>query len=1105
MKRSLFLFAVLSVLCIQFTWAQQKITITGVVKDSKGSALPGVSVSEKGTTNGTMTDGSGGYKLSANSAGTLVFSYIGYLKQEVPVGNGNVNVSLTEDQKGLQEVVVTALNIKRSTKALGYSMTEIKGSDVALSGQVNPVNSLQGKVAGVNITTGGGGPQSSSRILIRGNNSLTLNNQPLFVIDGVFLENAVTGGDQWGDSQDFGNMMKNLNPDDFESISVLKGGAATALYGSRGQNGVIIITTKKGFKRKGLGVSVTHSEMYDKAYKTLDFQNEFGVGIDETFAKNAAGENVPDEANWAGASFGPRMEGQMIRNWKGDLIPYTPQKNNVLGLYQLGKSYNTNVAIDGGNESTTFRMSYTNNNTSGITPKNEYKRNNFNFRATHKLSNRISLDASANYGRTNIENPAINGGNSNLLFSGIYKMSRSFNIDYARKDYIDPVNGGAYNDYDPYGMSATFSRLYKNNTTQNEDNFQGRLGLNVVLTNWLTLQLNGDVQSNVQEYERKELGVETAFRNGRYVLNSLSNRQRKLQALLTASRNITSDLHMDVSAGTESYRWGYGMSNNQSTDGGLKDPHAFYLSNSIKNPTVNSRIVKGVRTDAVYAFANFGWKDQLFLDLTGRNDWNSTLLYADGHGVNSYFYPSASLAWIFSESFKLPSFVTLGKLRASYAGTGGGTDAYKTSTGSYSFKSNYISSTGAQIPLFGYESNTLGNQDLKNEYTRNYEVGADIRFLNNRIGIDAAVYKKNTFNQIINITLPQESGITGQVINAGNVQNEGIEILLNTVPVRSKNFEWASTLSFTRNKNKIISLAPGVTSIELPGGPSQGGDVTVIARAGAEYGMMQTKYAYTYYQAKDASGNNIADKNNGKKILKGNYRYLRASDAGVPYTDMGSIQPKFLSSWTNSFRYKNFSMNVLLDAKVGGKYSSATYNYAYGLGQLKNTLKGRPGHGGLDVTDANGVVHHDGLIMDGVFQKGTTFKDPSGNTVDVGGLTPQEATDQGTIQPTRAYNNYFGIGASWGGGIRENAIFTSSWVAVREVTIGYNVPAALYAKLKLSTLRVNLVGRNLLYLYNSLPNGVNPEGLYNNSSASAADYGGVPFVRTMGFNIQASF
>ncbi|PSL29873.1 SusC/RagA family TonB-linked outer membrane protein [Chitinophaga ginsengisoli] len=1098
MKRSLFLFAVLSVLCFQFAWAQQKVTVTGVVKDPKGYPIPGVSVSEKGTTNGGVTDMNGTYKLNANPSGTLVFSFIGYLKKEAPVGgSGSLNISLEEDQKGLQEVVVTALNVKRSTKALGYSMTEVKGEDIALSAQVNPVNALQGKVAGVNISLGSGGPQSSARVLIRGNNSLGLNNQPLFVVDGVFLENAITGGDEWGNSQDFGNMMKNLNPDDFESVSVLKGGAATALYGSRGQNGVIIITTKKGFARKGLGVTVNHAEMYDKAYKGLEMQNIYGVGIEaKDFPVNSSNEPYLDE-NWSSFSYGPKMQGQRVKNWQNNWVNFSPQPNNMLDLYRVGKYYNTNVAVDGGNEKTTFRLSYSNNLTNGVTPNNDFKRNNFNLRATHKLSSKVSVDVSANYGKTNVENPAVNGGNENLVFSSVYKMSRNYDTKYWKDRYIDPSGGVLKND--PYDMASTFFRLYNYNTTQDEDNFQGRLGLKMDLTSWLNLALNGDMQANTQQYERKELGTNSGFGGGYYNLTSTTNMQRKLQAILSGHRKLTSDLDMDLSVGAETYRWGYGKYNKAETRGGLKAPGLFYISNSVQDPLATARIIKGVRTDAIYAFANFAYRDQLYLDLTGRNDWNSTLMYADGHGVNNYFYPSASVSWLFSETFHLPEFFTFGKVRASYAGTGAGTEAYATGKGTYSFIGNYISNDGSQIPRFGFDGNTLGNPNLKNEYTRNYEVGADIRFLNNRIGIDIAAYKKNTFNQIISLAMPQESGVESRLINAGNVQNKGIEILLNTIPVKTKNFEWNSTLSFTRNKNLIIDIAPGVSSIALQNGNSQGTDVQVIARKGAEYGMMQTKYAYTYYNdpAKPSA--------NGKKVLKSNGRYLRSSDAGIGYVDMGTIQPKFQTSWTNGIRYKSFNLSVLVDAKVGGKYSSATYNYANALGQLKNSLAGRDKEsGGIAFTDAEGP-HNDGIIPDGVFAKGTSMTPLAGGAaVDVSGMSYKEAYDKGLVLPKRAWDYYYRLG-SWSAGIRENAIFTNSWVALREVTVGYSVPATVYSKLKLNNLRVNVVGRNLFYFYNSLPAGLNPEGLYNNSSAASADYGGIPFIRSMGFNIQASF
>jgi iron complex outermembrane receptor protein len=416
---------------------------------------------------------------------------------------------------------------------------------------------------------------------------------------------------------------------------------------------------------------------------------------------------------------------------------------------------------------------------------------------------------------------------------------------------------------------------------------------------------------------------------------------------------------------------------------------------------------------------------------------------------------------------------------------------------------------GGSIPRYGFDGTVLGNPNIKNELTKEFEIGADLRFLNNRLGLDVAWYKKNSYNQLLPLSLPAESGATGQWVNAGNIQNQGIEILLSATPVRTKNFNWDMTVNFTRNRNKIIELAPGVSSYELE--LAFGADVASVARVGKEYGTIITNYGFASYEAKDGSGNVISDPRNGQKVLKANGSYYRSSELGQPAKELGTMMENFLLNTSQNFRFKNIFLSFQLDSKFGGLITSATHQYGSTNGSLKSTLFGRSADfGGLtrNTYDANGNVtgtFDDGIIPEGVFANGISIRAPNGQTYDVSGMTYQQAVDQNIVEPVSA-RLYYARLTQWSTGIREYSTFENSWVAVREVAVGYTMPAKLATSLKLNSLRVSLIGRNLGYLYTTTKDGVHPEGgLISNRAGAFAEYGGVPFIRSVGFKVDAGF
>jgi iron complex outermembrane receptor protein len=1112
-SKTLLLLIMLSCMWSAALLAQERSPISGTVRDSIGNPLSGISVSVKGTKGGTTTDALGGFKISAPMGGTLVFSSIGYLTREVPVTGAAVSIVLQSDPKNLSEVVVTGFGTKKEIRKVAYSVTEIKGDEVVRANNANFVDALQGKVAGVFVGQGAAGPSSSAKIRIRGNASLQTNTQPLVVIDGILIQPGNTGADSWGSTQDFGNIIKDLNPDDYESITVLKGSAATALYGTMALNGVLLITTKKGHARKGLGVSFSHTESFDKAYKLPDWQNIYGGGIKPTFDKDASGNDIVDPVNAnvyftpnAGYSFGPKFDGHMVKDIDGRMVPWVA--NDALKFFITGKYINTNIAVEGGSDASTYRFSFSNLNNNSVMPNNRMDRNSFTLRATQKVGSAINLDASVNYTNTRIRNPILQGGNFSPLMAFTLFMPRNAPIDYYEHNYIDTVNGGRKTGpvNDPYYLAHTMWNYFEDNTIRSENNLLANLDMTIRLAPGLS----GLIRSNVNNYnditEEKVRGTGTGFSGGSYSLSQSNYRNIRVQGLLTYTKDFASDYAMNLSAGGETYRELGGTNTTMTTNGGLTAVGLYTIANSVSPPNISvnngNRPYAQSRLDAIYATGDLTWRNMLTFNFSVRNDWASSLSYRDGHGKIYKTYPSFGLAWTFTELpyFKnANSIISFGKLRASLGWSGSYPAPYATnSTGYYGQNGTFNTPGNSSQNKFTYNGNTLGNSNLKPETARELEFGTDIRFFDNRLGFDVAWYKKNSYNQVLNLGTPAESGVTAQVINAGNIQNEGIEVLMTAVPVKTRNFTWNSLVNFTRNRNKIISLYPGVTeyTMEL----AFGADASAQAIAGKEYGTVVTGYGYAIYHGKNGAAA-------GKRVLglapygnTGNYySFMRSQDYDGTTKNLGTIMEDWFGSTTQSFQYKDFSLSVQIDAKIGGLMASASHQYGSETGDFKNSLRGRNAAlGGLNYTDASGS-HDDGIIPDGVFNDGIVI----GGT-DVSGMSYADAVKAGVVKPIPAYAYYENL-SQWSSGIREYSIFENSWVAVREVSVGYNLPASLYKKISFTSLRVSVTGRNLGYLYKTAKDGINPEGMYNNNSAGFAEYGGLPYIRSLGFSVKAGF
>lgn len=1089
--------------------------VTGTVVDEDGVPLPGVNVVERGTSNGTSTDFDGNYVIAAPSTATLVFSYLGFKTTERAVaGQATIKVSMIEDSEQLGEVVVTALGIKREQKALGYAMTEVKGEELAQTNTVNPVAALQGKAAGVSIGGSDGGLFGNSKIQIRGVSTLNSNNnQPIFVIDGVILDNNTSGAsaDWAANANDYGNILKNLNPDDYKSVSILKGAAATALYGSRGINGVVLIESKDGANARGIGVSIKHSLGIDRAFKQPALQNEYGPGTlagyvgygltdtngdfyrfdNSQFYYNEQGMRTLVNHAGGGLSYGPKFDGAPIEDYDGNTIPYSASNNNMLDVYDTGINSNTSVSLSGGNEKGNFYLSDSYNLRTGVMPDNSFRRNSLLLSGSYELAPWLRANASISFTNSSSKNPRndISQGFFDGTFERIYNTEK-----YTQQQYWQAPHGGVPSsnfgdDFANVPNRGLWFGYYNTDQVNEEQVTRPVVRLTANVTDWLTIAAEGNMNHYTTRYENKQLGSGFANEGGYYELRHYEDISKTGKLTFNFTPKISDDFTAQILVGGEI--WDQEKSNTRvRTDGGLVVPGRFYLDNSKRTKLSEGGISATKQINSLYFLSSFGYREQLFLDITGRNDWSSALVYTNGEGNYSYFYPSVSTSWVFSETFGKSNWFTFGKLRASWAQVGSDTSPYTINNG-YGL-STYELPDGNFVYKNSVNSTTV-DRNIKPERKNSFEVGADVRFFNNRLGIDLAYYNETITDQIGSIPLPSVSGYSNLFTNIGTLSNYGIELSVTGTPIRTADFEWNTTFNYWNNTTKIKEMHEDLGEYKRLGGDIGYGNFRIgsVAFEGGEYGVLYSDSSPKLYQAMDNSGNAIDDPNNGKKVLvwsdsrRGAY-YERSYEA----EEVGKIQPDFEGSFNNEFNYKGVSLSVLLDARYGGHIASYSSRYGTSYGYLERSLRGRDAeHGGIPWTsgydDTQGQRFVDGIIPDGIFADGQQVTAPSGATVDVGGMTYQEAFDAGHVEPTHAsYYNYF-IN-SWGSGVVNDDWFTElKYIAIRNISLGYNLPKSFSDKLGAKNFYVGINGRNLGYLYNSMPNDINPESFRGTTSTES--------------------
>lgn len=1050
--------------------AQQNVkTITGTVCDVDGAPIVGATIKVIEESKGTVTDPNGFFKIDAPIGAKISFSFVGFVTQDIVWdGKNPLKIILKEDVELLDEVVVTALGIKRSKKSLGYSSEEMPVEKLVSAGSdANMLNLLNGKISGLQVTSGNSGPGSSTRVVIRGENSFSNDNQPLYVVDGIPINNHVASL-RGGTSHeiDYGNGAGEINPNDIESISVLKGANAAALYGSRASNGVILITTKNGAGNKGFSINFGSTTTFETIYALPEYQNKYSQGLNEVFeywdGANGKGTQDHQDMSWgrlmdgspvaqfdspAVAKDGSIVRGGDVKMRNGGAItptPLTPQPNNVSDFFNLGVSQITDLAISGSSDRGSARFSYSNLYSKGTLPNVDLIRNTYSLSARYKITNFFTIDGGLTFLNNKSNNrPSMSYGTENVMYTFAW-FARQVNIN-SLKDYWQKGYEGVQQFHFNSGWNDNpYFTLYENTNAFNKNRTFGNVALNFNLTDNLSLVLRGgldtfhDVRTTKRAYSTK------SFPKGAYKKENVSFLETNLDAFLQWNGNISPNFSLDVTFGgnimeqKNSYEFAFAN--------GLSVPGVYNLGNSISAVQVFENSSRK-RNNSLYATGTLSYKDIVFLNLSARNDWSSSLTRPDGTGHNSYFYPSISSSIILTEMFQLPKWVTYWSVRGGYAQVGSDTEPYRLQT-SYSYGTQYDSNYGLVLP------NVLPSEDLKPERLNSFEVGTDLRLLNNRIGLDLTYYSTLNNNQIVRIPISSTTGYTEQYINAGSIRNRGVEAMLNVKPVMTKDFEWNSSFNFTLNRGYIESLDkkydPYIYSwTAVYSDPSA--RVYAMAKEGERMGNLY--------------GTGFKRTDDGKIIVDG---------TGLPVPDnelvkLGNYNPDFTLGFSNQFKYKNFSLGFLLDWRHGGVYVSRTYGMLMESGVGKATENRNP----------------DDMVVDGVvWNESTNSYQPNTKKV----------------SPRDYYRNLYRR-------YHETQLtFDASFLKLREVSIGYSLPRSILKDTPISSASISLVGRDLL-MFNKGLKEIDPEVIsYEGESMTpGVEEMSYPSTRKFGIKINLSF
>lgn len=1057
---------------------QQKKQIKGTVIDALGP-VAGATVVVKGTNQGTITDLDGNFEIEATVGSTLSISFIGYVTQDIKfTGQAKLDIKLVENSQTIDEVVVTAMGIKKEKRALSYAMSELKADDIQVVPTQNVANALYGKAAGVQIQQTAAGPTGGTKIQIRGINSVEGNTRPLIVVDGIPINDTDSNwaGRERSETQQ-GSALNDINPDDIETMSILKGANAAALYGSRATNGVIVITTKRGGSKKGLGIQLSTSYTYDQRAYMPEFQNVFGGGSSPYFTKNSQGENVYLGDSYR--SFGPRMDGTEVVWWDGVKRPFSPQPNNYRDIFKDGFSNNNSVSITNTTDKSSIRLGYTNMNYGGYLQNFKQNKHNFSLSGNFKVHERLTFDAAVAFNISDMQNPPTridrvsNYPMPRNEITQLWKDNYKNEEGYFLTEDIKGISSGNRDNILKYLMWQQNENEY----TIGRERLIASMSANLKIFEFLNFRLRGgtdrysDKKENKEMFEKYANPADMNELQGSYRKEDAHYQKNYVEGLLMF--NKTFGEHFDVTANLGASGENISETKTVWESQGLKYNGMFSSANNKRDPKTAGKdwvTNQGEFLGSIFASTQLAYKRFLYLDLTARNDWSSRLSAQN----RSFFYPSAGLSFVFTEALDLPEWFNYGKLRGSYAIVGNTTPSI------------YFTSSEYQYGLFNGSAITNEFKDevppsnIIPEKTYSWEFGLEGRMFNDRLGFDLAFYTNKTKNQIITVPVAPSTGAKGMKMNAGDIANRGVEVQLNGTPVESRNFSWQTTLNFAYTHNELISLVDGMED-RLISSPWSAANFKAVPG-------YATPSVFIRKWVRDGQGNMEVDKN-------GNYQ--QESE----FTYAGSAAPKFTAGFTNTFRYRDFSLNVHIDGSFGGKLLSFTNNFLKSSGAGKESLFGRDEeYGGLAYyidkntnqkigLDSHGAtapgnakdnrVYHDGIIAEGVKADG------SKNDIIVA------AADY--------YNSRYNRNGS------EDNLYDNTYIKLRELKLSYRVPSKVVSKIGLQNLNVSFIGSNLFFIYKNVPN-VNPEATLGTGGVNPyVEYTSYPSARSFGFAVNTSF
>ena len=1032
----------------------QDLSVKGMVSDKTNSGVAGVSVKIKGTNQGTTTDNGGNYKISVGQNSILVFSSVGFISQEIKVGNRNViNVTLNEETQNLDEIVVTALGIKKDAKKLGYSVSTITREALTENRTPNFMNALQGQIAGVNISPLGTGPAGTSKIRIRGQSSISGQNSPLIVVNGIPIDNTnfgtnpgnaaadnsigVRGG---GNTSDGGDGLSSINPDDIESMTVLKGATAAALYGSRAKDGVIMITTKTKGDSKGIGVSFNSNFTNDTPLDFTDFQYLYGQGENGIRPTTAN----PTSGQW---SFGEKFQPGMTQVlFDGVTVPYEPVYNRISKFFRNGTNFTNTVSISSTTEKGGLTLSFANMDNKGIVPNNSFNRKTINLGYAYDISKKLSIAGSVNYSNENNKNPPNIANQDNSIPTAVYNMANSMPFDLLEAKKFD-ANGDEFvysrfkNRTNPY---FTLSQQFQNIT---RDRIFGNISIKYKLLDWLAVQgrVGQDYWSRDQDYNNFPTGqaslgpAPVGFVNGVYTQESRRFRETNADILITANKTF-GDFGIDLNVGGNQMYRRSDVNSTQVTDFVVRDLYTV-MNGRVKDPIygLSERAV-----NSIYGASEFSYKNFLFLNVTARNDWFSTLAKEN----RSILYPSVSGSYVFSQSLSnIPNWLSFGKLRVAYAEVGSDTDVSPYSNNLfYAINANLFGNpAGSPQPIGGSSGGTVPNSNLKPMRTSESEIGLELKLFKNRLSIDLAAYRKVTSDQIVSAQVSDASGFTNSLINSGKSQTNGLEMLMAFSPVKSSSFQWNVTVNGSYNITKVLSLTTDKEGERITTGTHVfNGELRQIV--GQEMGQI---YGFGFKR-----------NDQGQMIFGTNGIPLRTNDL-ISY---GSALPKWMGGITNSFNYKGLTLSFLIDFKLGNMMLSGTNFNAVRHGLHQMTLDGR------ETGFITGV---------GVTEKGEP------NTV------PAKVQDYWSVVRTQA--------------IVEPVVYNGGYWKLRQITAGYDLSKFLPKSFPVKSLKLSLTANNVFLIKKWVPN-IDPDSFgYSSDNLVGMESTGLPTTRSLGFNLNAKF